>query len=251
MLPKIEQNPITAAKNFWKPSNFGEDLNPNKIVSSRNVIKTILLSSLILVLSMMFFFKITHGGQAFTSESLRRAEIEDSPKLLPNFLLIDSNGNQISLSELLGKSQVPNGITIVDFIYTRCQTVCLALGNNYQQLQKKIQEEGLENQVKLLSISFDPEFDTPQLLEAYAHKMAADSKIWTITGLKNKQDRMKLLDAFGIIVIKAPLDEFEHNAAFHLVDSNNRLLEIIDIDQIDEVLHRALRIQANARTYVN
>ena len=57
-----------------------------------------------------------------------------------------------------------------------------------------------------------------------------DPGIWTIVGLESAGDRRRLLEAFGIMVIPAPLGEFEHNAALHIVDRSGRLVRIMDYD---------------------
>jgi protein SCO1/2 len=59
--------------------------------------------------------------------------------------------------------------------------------------------------------------------------------IWRAYSLKNPNDRQLLLDAFGIMVIPAPLDEFEHNAALHLL-KGEYLLRIFPLEKSDEAL---------------
>jgi len=128
----------------------------------------------------------------------------------------------------------------VDFVYTRCQTVCLALGTVFQQLQQQIQARGLTGRVGLLSISFDPAHDTADSLSAYRDRMRMDPRVWRLVTLSSAPDRRELLDAFGIMVIPAPLGEFEHNAALHLVTNAGLLFRILDYDDVDLALATAL-----------
>jgi protein SCO1/2 len=65
------------------------------------------------------------------------------------------------------------------------------------------------------------------------------SNIWRAYSLKNPNDRQLLLDTFGIMVIPAPLDEFEHNAALHIV-RGEYLLRIFPLENAEEALLQAV-----------
>jgi protein SCO1/2 len=67
-----------------------------------------------------------------------------------------------------------------------------------------------------------------------------DPAIWRVVSLSSPLDRRELLDAFGIMVIPAPLGEFEHNAALHLVTGPGMLVRIIDYDDATLALETAL-----------
>jgi protein SCO1/2 len=190
-----------------------------------------------LALGLAGLLHATAQGNAFTTETLRRIEVAKSPSLVPELSVYDANGNRSTLRQLLtGDGRV----WIVDFVYTRCQTVCTTLGTVFQQLQLQIRQRGLENKVGLLSVSFDPANDTANSLRAYRDRMSMDPTIWRVVTLSSPLDRRKLLDAFGIMVIPAPLGEFEHNAALHLVSGAGRLFRIIDYDDATLALDTAL-----------
>jgi protein SCO1/2 len=190
-----------------------------------------------LALGLAGLLQATAQGNAFTTETLRRTEVAKSPSLVPELSVYDANGNRSTLRQLLtGDGRV----WIVDFVYTRCQTVCTTLGTVFQQLQLQIRQRGLDNKVGLLSVSFDPANDTANSLRAYRDRMSMDPTIWRVVTLSSPLDRRKLLDAFGIMVIPAPLGEFEHNAALHLVSGAGRLFRIIDYDDATLALDTAL-----------
>lgn len=169
----------------------------------------------------------TAGGNAFTTETLRRFEVADKPRQVPMLAVHDAAGRKTTLDALLGDGQ---RAWIVDFVYTRCQSVCLSLGTVFQQLQEEILARGLAGQVGLLSVSFDPENDTPEQLRTYGGRLRMNADVWQAVSLVHPQDRRALLDAFGIMVSGAPRGEFEHNAALHVVDSKGRLVLIVDAD---------------------
>lgn len=179
----------------------------------------------------------TDGGRAFTTENLRRSEVARQPVSIADFTVFDASGRKQSLRDLLTRE---NRAWIVDFVYTRCRTVCSSLGTIYQQLQGEIVERGLEGRVGLLSISFDPANDGPASLRDYALRMRMRQGAWQIVSLEQAQDRRRLLDTFGIMVVPAPLGEFEHNAALHVVDREARLVGIVDTTEPAAALELAL-----------
>ena len=187
--------------------------------------RTFSASIAVLVAGLVVLGLATGGGQSFTTETSRRQQINAQPQLIDAFDITTPNGVKTSLKALLGAE---DKVWLVDFVYTRCQTICSSLGSIYQQLQSEIELRGLQSKVGLLSISFDPVNDDPVALAAYAKRMGMNPAIWQIVTLSDWQDRRRLLDAFGIMVVPAPLGEFEHNAALHVVSSDGKLVQIID-----------------------
>ena len=95
---------------------------------------------------------------------------------MPAFHLIDQDGKPVTLETFHGHPFV------VTFIFTRCPipNFCPRMSQNFAALQKAIQTspEPVAT-TRLLSISFDPEFDTPEVLKQYAQHAGADPAIWT------------------------------------------------------------------------
>jgi len=211
----------------------------SKYASNTSVLPTLLVSLLVTIVGAVLFFYSTNHGQALTTEALRQSELSDHPKKIPNYRFINALSQESSLHQITTNDE---RVLIVDFVYTRCQTVCVALGTSFQNLQESILKRGLEHKIGLLSISFDPEHDDPPALKRYQQRFRMDERVWEVLSLKEFKDRQKLLDTFGIMVIPAPLDEFEHNAAFHLV-KKNYLYQIIDMNQPEQALEVALSLR--------
>ena len=121
-------------------------------------------------------------------------------------------------------------VTIVDFVYTRCTSVCRVLGDGGRRLQAAIVSRRLERRVRLVTVSFDPGRDSIDALQRYAMLMHADPAVWTLLRLDEAGKLEDVLAAFGIVVVAAPFEQFEHNAAFHVLDANGRLARIVDAD---------------------
>jgi protein SCO1/2 len=133
-------------------------------------------------------------------------------------------------------------VTIVDFMYTRCVTVCAALGSAFQQMQSAIQEgEPAAGAVplRLLSISFDPQHDQPAVLQHYAASLRADPRVWRfvrVSETTSAADAQRLLDRYQVVVIPDGLGGYEHNAALLVVDPAGRLLRIFDYAELDTAI---------------
>ncbi|MDY7573114.1 SCO family protein [Actimicrobium sp. CCI2.3] len=201
------------------------------------LLQTFAASLLALLLGLAVIVLATDGGHAFTTEALRRGQVARTPQRLPDFRLRDRADQPAMLRQLLARD---GRVQIVDFVYTRCQTVCSVLGSVYQRLQQQLLERGLQDQVGLLTISFDPANDNAAALQDYAARLRMDPVAWQIVTLANVADRRRLLDAFGIMVVPAPLGEFEHNAALHIIAADGRLVRIVDYEAINQVIDIAL-----------
>jgi protein SCO1/2 len=199
--------------------------------------RTFAASTAVLGAGLALLLHATALGNAFTTETLRRTQVDQAPRPVPALAVTDGRSAPQALTELLAGD---GRVVIVDFVYTRCQTLCLALGTVFQQLQARIVERGLQDRIGLLSISFDPAQDSAATLDDYARRLRMDPAVWRVLTLAQPQDRRALLDAFGILVIPAPLGEFEHNAALHVVDPDGRLLRILDLTEIEPALQAAL-----------
>jgi protein SCO1/2 len=92
---------------------------------------------------------------------------------VPDFTLTDQDNHPIRLSQFRGK------VIAMNFVYTRCPLpdYCFRLSNNLAQMQKRFQTE-LGRNLILLTITFDPVRDTPQVMAKYAHIWNADLKAW-------------------------------------------------------------------------
>ena len=195
---------------------------------------------------------LTHDFQIWTAEGARRLEVALAPVPAPATSLHGPDMADTTLPLLLSEG---GGVTIVDFVYTRCQTVCLALGSTFQQLQANIQE-GQRNSpagtkgakgtagVKLLSISFDPAHDQPAALTAYAGRLQADPRIWRFATARDATALRPLLERFQVVVIPDGMGGFEHNAALLVVDGRGRLVRIFDYADMDTALAWAQHLAA-------
>lgn len=219
--------------------NKNSSRRPDPAAHTKGLLRTFATSLLVLVTGLVVIFTATDRGHAFTTETLRRAEVAREPRTIPDLRLFDSDGKPMTLRQRLGDTQ---RIWIVDFVYTRCRTVCSSLGSVYQQLQRQIVARGIGAQVGLLSVSFDSANDDTVALHDYAIRMGLNPDLWDVVTLASASDRQRLLDAFGIMVLPAPGGEFEHNAALHIIDGKGMLVRIMDYGEPDRALDVAVAL---------
>ncbi len=139
---------------------------------------------------------------------------------VPDVALVDQTDQRRSFSEWRGH------LTLVTFIYTSCPlpTYCPLMDQNFATLQRAVAEDGrLKGQVRLVSVTFDPERDTPKVLAAHAARLKADPAVWTfLTG-----DRVtvhRFAGRFGVGVIRPEgVTEINHNLRTALVDRDGRI----------------------------
>jgi protein SCO1/2 len=195
------------------------------------------LAALLLVsaLGMLALHRATMGFEVVSTEDGRRLAISRAPMQLPRTAVHAPQAAE--LSQLLRND---GRITIMTFFYSSCNALCSVLGDEFQQLQAQIHAKGLQQRVRLLSISFDPR-DDAAALASYARRQRADPAIWQIASIDSASQRKALLDQLGIVVLPAPLGEFQHNAALHLIDRNGKLVQIDDYENPVLALEHAIR----------
>jgi protein SCO1/2 len=109
------------------------------------------------------------GGRALVGGEKSPLESVGNFGSVPDFSLTERSGQPLVLGDLRGK------IWLANFIYTACQDTCPL----QTAAMAKLQEELVgENRVRLVSISVDPERDTPEVLSAYAKRYDADPQRW-------------------------------------------------------------------------
>lgn len=178
-------------------------------------------------------WQATDGGRALTAESARRVWAADHrPEITP--FTVETMDGANALVPQAGR------VTVVEFIYTTCPTLCQAAGPEMRQLGDRLEDSGLANRVSLYSISFDPEHDTPAQLRDYGDRMGADGRLWTLARPAS-DDLEAVLDAFRTVVIPDGFGGFTHNVAIHVVAPDGRLVGIYDTEDFDAVLKQIRR----------
>jgi len=147
------------------------------------------------VISWVFFFLQEIPGQSLPILGL-----------VDDFLLYDTQAKEFHLRHLKDK------IFVTDFIFTTCSGICPTLSQNMVNLYRAYQNN---DNVRFVSISVNPEYDSPQILADYARRYNADTTKWHfLTGAREKIQSLAV-HSFKIGSIEEPIF---HSGYFVLVD---------------------------------
>jgi protein SCO1/2 len=108
------------------------------------------------------------SGPPPSEASVRIPQIGDR---VPDFTFVNQDGKRLRLSQFKGKA------VLLTFIYTRCPLpdYCIRMSNNFGAVAKELkQQPALYDKFEQLSISFDPKYDTPKILQAYGSNYAGE-----------------------------------------------------------------------------
>ena len=143
---------------------------------------------------------------------------------VPDFTLIDQRRRPVSLSGLRGK------VVVANFIYTTCAlpNFCLRLANNFGVLQKRFARQ-LGRDLMLLTVTFDPVHDTPDVLAKYADQWKADPDTWRfLTGPPVDVERTCRLFGVHAFSNEGLLDHSLHTV---IIDRQGKLVTNIEGNQ--------------------
>jgi protein SCO1/2 len=136
--------------------------------------------------------------------------------------------NQVGLA--VGKEELKGNVWVAVVIFSRCPTLCHALSQEMARLQSKIPSTA---PVRFISLTADPETDTPSVLATYSKRYGADSnRWWFLTGPKVDVYRTAIAGlGFTVVENSAPNpkieDLFIHSNFFALVDKAGRLRAVV------------------------
>ena len=152
--------------------------------------------------------------------------------------IFDSNGKPLNLRDL-----TQGRITILSFIYTRCAAMkaCPYAAGVLNQLHLlSVDDPTLAKNMRLVSMSFDPEYDTPQRLAAYSEKFLEEKSgcEWRFATAKSRADLESILAAYGQAVDKRanasdPQGPLYHTLRVFLIDRDGRIRNIYSSGTLD------------------
>jgi protein SCO1 len=129
---------------------------------------------------------------------------------IPEFTLLNQEGERFVSTALRGK------IVVLNFIYTTCTDVCPLFTANLAQLQRTLKNENKRG-VFFVTITTDPEVDSPKVLKAYARRYGADFQNWAfLTGTETQLK--EVWKRFGVKVIRKGRGLVQHTSLTTVID---------------------------------
>jgi cytochrome oxidase Cu insertion factor (SCO1/SenC/PrrC family) len=170
-----------------------------------------------IVLGTALWMKLPRAPQ-LSGSSQRSVQRLEPFGTIPDFALLERSGKSLRLGDLRGT------VWVADFIYTSCRDTCPLQTAEMAKLQEDFKQKMA---VRLVSISVDPEKDTPEVLSHYADRYKADANRWLfLTGGKDEIRRL-VEEGFRL---SAPMSDGSgtdgvilHSPRFVLVDKEARI----------------------------
>lgn len=177
-------------------------------------------ASLIAILAFpgLIYFYVTKAENNF----MPLATIGIDGHQIPDFTFVNQHNDTISKSDYSGNIYVAN------FFFTTCPTICPIMTNKMKYVQDKL---SIFPNIKFLSHSVNPAYDTPEILLGYANTMEADLSNWNfVTG--DKQHIYTIAASYFVNVSEDELAPggFLHSEYFVLVDKEGKVRSGIDIN---------------------
>src|ERR1039457_5969797 len=153
----------------------------------------------------------------------------NAPPIRPRHPLLDYKftnelGHAVSLSDFRGQALA------ITFFYTRCPLPddCPRLSKNFQEASQKLESmAGAPTNWHFLSVSFDPEFDSPEMLKAYGESYHYDPNHWSF--LTGPPDKIGELARQSGVTYQLDAGTINHNFRTLIIDANNHLQTVFQI----------------------
>ena len=156
---------------------------------------------------------ITDSNRLNTNERLAYLTISDEKRKAPDFLLTNQDSILISNDDMVGK------VYVLEFFFTRCPDICIEMNQNMKLLDE---EFGDSNDFGIVSITIDPNNDTPSVLKKYSEALDVKSQNWHF--LTGQKDYIYDLANIGFNIFANQnsnfIGGFEHQGYFALIDKD-------------------------------
>ena len=161
------------------------------------------------------------GGAGGDAPALERPPTLKVGELVPDFAVTTQDGATLRLSDLRGD------VVALTFIYTRCPLpdFCPALDTKFAEIARRVSAvPGRADRVRLLSISFDPEHDTPEALRAHARLRGARPPLWRFA-VASHEELARVAPSLGLEYAAAS-GQVVHNRVAAVIGPDGRLARL-------------------------
>ena len=192
---------------------------------NRKEVKSLVMKSLATVASALALLALTPPAEAHSLKDLedrlldreRYVQVVDRPA--PEFTLRDSDGRVVRLADFRGK------VVVLNFIYTSCPDVCPLHSEAIASIQEAVNGTPMKDVLQFISITTDPERDTPAVMKSYGPAHGLDSANWVVltSGSDNSSATRKLAERYGLKFTLGKEGYQLHGVVTHLIDKSGNL----------------------------
>jgi Uncharacterized protein SCO1/SenC/PrrC, involved in biogenesis of respiratory and photosynthetic systems len=170
---------------------------------------------------------LRYAGALAPSGSAREPDLsylkkpaDASQEFLQHFTLTDQAGRRLSSKQLTGK------VCVTNFFFSSCPGTCLQQNQTIREIAREYGPKG----VRFLSITCDPEIDSPDRLREYAMKLDADTSYWSfLTG------DLIYIRRVASEIYSVPLDKQTHSERFLVTDQWGNIREHFAWNKLDQI----------------
>lgn len=146
--------------------------------------------------------------------------------------VIDSTGRPQKLNELMGDK-----IVLLSFIYATCNDVngCPLSTSVFHKIKRRLSNAGLKNDLRLVTLSFDPKHDTPDVMANYAKSLETEQTDWRFLTTPSKAALNPILIGYNQTIEQEYNDDgeatgtFSHTLRVYLIDKNKKIRKIYSV----------------------
>ena len=155
------------------------------------------------------------GMESSGGVPVEKPPLLDASEPAPDFSLGTARGGWVTLASLAGEP------VLLDFIFTRCPGPCPILTGIHADARAGL-SDAERARLRSVSITLDPAFDTPEVLDGYRRARRLDDANWSfLTG--PEQDVARVVRAFGVGAIRNEAGDLDHTVATFLIDARGRI----------------------------
>lgn len=163
-------------------------------------------------------FLLAPGAELSAHKSILKVEFAERRELdvlIDNFTLTDQDGERLEFGKLRGRP------VVINFMYTSCPDLCPLLTASLKILRDHMKPAEARD-IRFLSITTDPEIDTPEVLKAYSRRHEADVPNWSwLTG--TARALAPVWQGFGVSVQRLARGLVEHTTLTVVADARGRM----------------------------
>jgi protein SCO1/2 len=190
------------------------------------ILQGFVLICILLVPVLIFMFLKSFGNNTYdipiffeqgVDNPFQECPVADTTQhYIPDFTFVNQKSEAVGSKDMKGK------VTVVDFFFTSCPSICPVMSSELERVNDMFREEP---SLQILSISIDPTYDTSEILQDYADKYNASAGKWDF--LTGDKDEIYQLAKCGFILptldgMGVP-DDFAHSDKFVLIDQEGRI----------------------------
>ena len=138
----------------------------------------------------------------------------------PAFELVDMDGDPVQLSDFGDK------VVVLDFVFASCTDLCPLQSEVLRDIQEKVNVSLMKDMVQFITVTTDPEADTPEVMQTYGEAHGLDPVNWTFLTVPpgGPEDMTRQLsEAYNNTFTPTDDGQQMHGAVFHVIDQGGRL----------------------------